>query len=271
MIRWDWGQNVHLTRLSIIIGRQLVTFYERSMSPVPRPAIQIRHSNSMSNRSKYYLLALFAAAMALLEAAVVVYMRRLYYPENPLDIFPLDFLSVYDPRLELAREASTIVMLIVVALLAGHTTWTRKFAAFVFVFGFWDLLYYAWLKVLIGWPRNWHEWDVLFLIPTIWLGPWICPALIALLFTIWGSAILLGCERRAMPAWSVWTFTAGSTAGLITFMQPAIAVWLNGGGEALIEFRPNGFWWWLYIPAFALMSVGLWSCFLRSGKLCSKT
>ena len=74
----------------------------------------------MSNRSKYYLLALFAAAMALLEAAVVVYMRRLYYPENPLDIFPLDFLSVYDPRLELAREASTIVMLIVVALLAGR-------------------------------------------------------------------------------------------------------------------------------------------------------
>ncbi len=43
------------------------------------------------------LLTLYAVAMALLESAVVVYMRRLYYPDNPLDLFPLQFLSSYDP------------------------------------------------------------------------------------------------------------------------------------------------------------------------------
>ena len=47
------------------------------------------------------ILAAFAVAMALLEAAVVVYMRRLYYPENPLELFPLQFLNSYDPTLSL--------------------------------------------------------------------------------------------------------------------------------------------------------------------------
>ena len=266
MIRSDWGQNVHLTSLSIIIGRQLVNIYDRSMSPVPRPAIQFRHSNSMSNRSKYYLLALFAAAMALLEAAVVVYMRRLYYPENPLDLFPLDFLSVYDPRLELAREASTIVMLIVGPLLAGHTTWTRK-AAFVFVFAVGIAVLRLvecpdWLATQlarVGCPVPDSDDR---------LGPLDLPCFDRIAFTICRPSNPARVRASGMPAWSVWTFTAGSTAGLITFMQPAIAVWLNGGGEALSNFAQRFLVVALY-PRLALMSVGLWSCFLKSGKLCS--
>lgn len=124
----------------------------------------------MKRRDTYLLLTIFAASMALLEAAVVIYMRRLYYPENPLELFPLAFLTSYDPMLELAREISTIVMLITVALLAERSTLTRSFAAFVFTFGLWDLLYYAWLKVLLGWPREWLEWDVLFWSPQFGSG-----------------------------------------------------------------------------------------------------
>jgi hypothetical protein len=89
------------------------------------------------------LLGIYAVAMAMLEAAVVVYMRRLYYPENPLQLFPLHFLNDYDPLLELSREVSTIVMILTVALLAERESLTRSFAAFVFVFGVWDLFYYV--------------------------------------------------------------------------------------------------------------------------------
>ena len=137
------------------------------------------------------LLFSFAVAMALLEAAVVVYMRQLYYPDDPMQLFPLSFLRQYDPALELSREAATIIMIATVALLAERRTATRSFASFVFVFGVWDIFYYVWLKVLMNWPVSWLEWDVLFLIPMIWLGPWICPALIGLLFAVWGGCLSL--------------------------------------------------------------------------------
>ena len=86
-------------------------------------------------------LGLYAIAMALVEAAVVVHLRHVYYPDDPLTIFPLEPMSPADFALELGREAATIVMIAAVACLAERT-WMRRFAAFVFVFGLWDGFYY---------------------------------------------------------------------------------------------------------------------------------
>lgn len=227
------------------------------MSPIvdsPNPL-----NDSAPQENKYWILWLlgtYAIAMALLEAAVVVYMRRLYYPENPLDLFPLAFLHSYDPRLELAREAATVLMIITVALLAESTNTTRKFAAFLFVFGVWDLFYYVWLKALIDWPRTWLEWDVLFLIPMIWLGPWICPALIALLFAAWGGWALVTKREVRFSARSLAVFVLGAALGLFAFMQPALAV-ANASGD-LTTYMPAGFWWWLFGFSWVLMCVSLW-------------
>jgi hypothetical protein len=136
----------------------------------------------MSDNQRTLLwLTLFAIAMAYFEAALVVHLRHLYYPGNPQAIFPLQLMSHADLAMELGRELATVVMIITVALLAVRDN-GRRFAAFVFLFGIWDLFYYAWLKVLIDWPQSWLEWDVLYLVPWIWLGPWITAALIALLF-----------------------------------------------------------------------------------------
>ena len=216
------------------------------------------------------VLTAFAIAMALLESAVVVYMRRLYYPDDPMELFPLHFLNSYDPTLELSREVSTIVMIVTVALLAERSkSLTRKFAAFVYVFGMWDLFYYVWLKVLMGWPRTWLEWDVLFLIPMIWLGPWICPALIAILFIIWGGWVLQSPHRLEFTKTGVAVFVVGSTLGLIAFMQPAAAVSWSGEGEAnqrLAEYMPGQFWWWLYLIGLVLMTVG----FAMTGRIETK-
>jgi hypothetical protein len=199
------------------------------------------------------LLVIYAVAMALLEAAVVVYMRRLYYPDNPLELFPLHFLNEYDPLLELSREGATIVMILAVALLAERRSLTRSFAAFVFVFGAWDLFYYAWLKILIDWPQRWLEWDVLFLIPSVWLGPWICPAAIAVLFVVWGSWTLLAQRDAKFTTTSLLMFVAGAAMGLASFMQPAIA----NGTETLSSYSPGVFWWWLFLPSYLLMVAAL--------------
>jgi hypothetical protein len=211
------------------------------------------------------LLTIFAAAMALLESAVVVYMRRLYYPDNPLEIFPLRFLGAYDAVVELSREMATIMMLVTVALLAERSSRTRSFAAFVFTFGVWDLFYYAWLKALIDWPRTWWEWDVLFLIPIVWLGPWICPAMISLIFIVWGAWTLLSTENIAFSIRSWLLFSLGAILGLTTFFQPAIAALAVGGSEALRHYTPGTFWWWLFAPSVALMACGL-AMTLRPGK-----
>ena len=206
------------------------------------------------------LLTLFSVAMALLEAAVVVYMRRLYYPENPLDLFPMQFLGQYDPILELSREVATIVMIVAVALLAAQKTRTRQFAAFVFVFGTWDLFYYVWLKVLIDWPRTWLEWDVLFLIPMVWLGPWICPAAIAALFMVWGGWTLMSQREIRFTPISSTVFTVGSVLGLVAFMQPVAGM----NNEELSQYLPSGFWWWLFAISYVLMVAGF-AMTLRTG------
>jgi hypothetical protein len=214
-------------------------------------------NGKVANKTTLTILTVFAVAMANLEAAVVVYMRQLYYASNPLEIFPLKFLNSYDTVLELSREAATVIMILTVALLADRSSRTRTFAAFVFVFGVWDLFYYFWLKVYMGWPISWLEWDVLFLIPSIWLGPWICPALISLLFIAWGCWTLLSSRRIAFTPGSFTVFVVGACLGLVTFLQPAAAVLITEGVDDLSMYTPGNYWWWLFVPSYLLMTLGL--------------
>lgn len=212
---------------------------------------------NQNHKSTLTILAIYAVAMALLESTVVVYMRQLYYADNPLEIFPLQFLNSYDTVLELSREAATVIMILTVALLADRSSRTRTFAAFVFVFGVWDLFYYFWLKVLMDWPRFWLEWDVLFLIPSVWLGPWICPAMISLLFIVWGFWTLRSRNDISFTPRSLAVFVTGAVLGLLTFLQPAVTVLMEGGIAELSRYTPHGFWWWLFIPSCFIMTCGL--------------
>jgi hypothetical protein len=148
-------------------------------------------------------------------------------------------------------------MILTVALLAERSSRTRTFAAFAFVFGVWDLFYYFWLKLLLGWPRSWLEWDVLFLIPSVWLGPWICPAMISLLFIAWGFWTLRSTNDISFTHRSLTVFVSGAGLGLASFLQPALAVLIDGGIVELSQYTPRGFWWWLFIPSYVLMACGL--------------
>ena len=121
--------------------------------------------------------------MAYVESAVVVYLRAIYYPQG--FAFPLAPLPPGMVAIEIGREAATLVMLLGVAMLAGTRPWER-FLAFCVSFGVWDLFYYVWLWLLVGWPPSLLTWDVLFLIPVPWTGPVLAPVLVSVLLVLGG-------------------------------------------------------------------------------------
>jgi hypothetical protein len=120
---------------------------------------------------KLTLLALFGIAMAHLEGVVVVYLRKslgmLDSESNKESIgkIPERFLKI-----EISREAATIIMLVVIAYLVG-VTWVERGVFFLWTFAFWDLFYYLSLYILIKWPPTFKTIDVLFLIPVPWIAP----------------------------------------------------------------------------------------------------
>lgn len=204
-------------------------------------------------------LSLFAVAMAYLEAAVVVYLRRIYYPEDPLTLFPLKVWAPSELFIELGREAATVVMILGAASLAARGG-IRVLAAFSFVFGLWDIFYYLWLKVLLGWPVTLMEWDILFLIPWAWLGPWPAPVIIAVLLVAWGGRVLAVDRPCRFDGRAMVLAGVGTTLLLISFLQPAFGL-LGGGRLAVADFVPGGFWWGAYIPGILLMGAGLEATF----------
>ncbi|HEX7411836.1 MAG TPA: hypothetical protein VF298_06815, partial [Bacteroidales bacterium] len=110
--------------------------------------------------NKTIWIILFALAMGYLESAVVVYIRALYYPEG--FAFPLKEMAENLAITELFREAATLVMLLAIGFLAT-TERLHRFAWFLIVFGIWDIAYYFFLKLLIGWPESLLTYDILFL------------------------------------------------------------------------------------------------------------
>lgn len=163
-------------------------------------------------------LMLFGISFGYVEAAVVAYLRAIYEPIRervqsnrvPGDLFPLltrDQLAAIDQagqapgasnqaithrqRLftELGREAATLVMLGGAALLVARN-FREWLAAFVLAFGVWDIFFYAFLKVLLGWPASLMTWDILFLLPVPWVGPVITPMLVAAVMAAGGATVL---------------------------------------------------------------------------------
>jgi hypothetical protein len=146
----------------------------------------------MNLRNKTITITLFGIAMAFLETAVVIYMREILYPggfEFPLAPVPVDLAVT-----ELLREVATMVMLITLAVLAARR-FSTGFAWFIYTFAVWDIFYYVFLRLLVGWPGSLMTWDVLFLLPTTWTGPVLAPVLVSLTMVLFAVVILVQSER----------------------------------------------------------------------------
>ena len=138
------------------------------------------------SRRCWLVVILFAVAMAWVEAASVYYIRVVVdrivpYQQNPLPV------GGVLGAVELVREASTLIMLLTVGILAGRA-WHERLGYSALAFGVWDILYYVFLRVMSGWPTSLLDWDVLFLLPLPWWGPVLAPVSIALLMVVWGTS-----------------------------------------------------------------------------------
>lgn len=172
-----------------------------------------------TNRNTFLWIAIFSIAMAALEAAVVVYLRALYYPGEFTIAFRLIDQSIL--LVELAREAATLVMLLSVGFIAGKN-FNERLAWFLLSFAIWDISYYAWLKVFIDWPSTLVDWDILFLIPVTWIGPVAAPLICSMIMIILSITLLR--SNLTVPK-SVWMFIfAGVLLTLFTFMRDYAAL-----------------------------------------------
>jgi hypothetical protein len=203
---------------------------------------------------RLFWACLFAVAFAFVEAAVVVYLRALYYPGG--FFFPLRVLATDHVMVELARELSTMVMIGAVAFLAGQKAWER-FGFFIFVFGVWDILFYGWLKVCINWPATLFDWDILFLIPIPWIGPVIAPVLVACVMVVCGAILVLRSERGVMThiaplPLALWLC---GTAGILYSFVSDTGATLGGLLPQPYHYELLGVGLLLYIAAFAMLKT----------------
>jgi len=171
-------------RVNLLIAVPFIAYFFWRREPV------------LITRRQLLASALFAASFGMVEGMVVVYLRAVLAAAagygaslvavaqfsrniNPAmqesAVLPVSLLKV-----EVCREAATILMLITVALL-GTVNRPGRWAMFLWTFAIWDLTYYATLCATIRWPSSLTDSDVLFLIPIPWISPVWFPLLVSTL------------------------------------------------------------------------------------------
>ncbi len=206
-------------------------------------------------------VVIFSIAFAWVESAVVVYLRKIYFSGGfsfPLVIKWEGGRHIVDPliRIEFGREIATIVILIAVGWMAGRNRF-QKFCFFMLAFGLWDIFYYIWLYVMVGWPESLMTWDLLFYVPLPWVGPVITPVLIALAMVVAGSLIIYFDEKGCDIRWRWYDMAIEFTCGLVMIVA---FCWdwkniLQIPGPVEYTGIPNPFAWWLYLPVYVFSVV----------------
>jgi hypothetical protein len=215
-------------------------------------------------RARWMLVATFAAGMAWVEAACVYYIRVLVDRVVPYQPDPLPLHGTLGD-VELVREAATLLMLAMTGALAGRT-WRTRLGYTAIAFGFWDILYYVFLRIMSGWPASLLDWDILFLLPLPWWGPVLAPVSIAVLMIVWGTSVTQWADR--IPATrstrvSLGLSCAGILLALAVFMADAIRA-LPGGSDAVRQVLPAAFNWPVFGAALLLMAAPLANTAWRS-------
>ena len=226
----------------------------------------------MENNSKtIIILIIFSIAMGFLESAVVVYLREIYYPNG--FTFPLQPIDGPVALTEILREAATLIMLITIGMLTGRTK-TERFGFFIMAFGIWDIFYYVFLYLLLGWPESLFTWDILFLIPTTWVGPVLGPVINSL--SMIALALLISKFTNYSPKVHInrneWLLLiSGSLVVIISYVEDYISYMLGkftfweifhpGRVDELMEYAldyvPVDFSWWIFIVGQSLITAGI--------------
>jgi len=229
-----------------------------------------------------FWLTLFSIAMGFLETAVVVYLRKLYYPngfEFPLVVIDYDIAIV-----EFWREVATIIMLIGIGIMAGKNA-LQKFVFFLYSFAIWDIFYYVFLKVFLDWPESLFTWDILFLIPLPWVGPVIAPCIIALEMVVL-TFVVIHFQEKGLEVKIKWKesllMITGSVIVLISFMwdyfmyinKNNVSAWSLSSKTDMFkeieQYVPMAFNWVLFLIGAALILIPILMMYSRLNKVKKK-
>ena len=203
----------------------------------------------------------YAFAMAYLESAVVVYLQRAL-SMTPATLFPLRDQAALGGlgSIEIGREVATIVMLAAIGWLAGLNS-IERLAWTAIAFGIWDIGYYFWLWVFIGWPTNLGTTDLLFLLPVPWVAPVAAPIVVSLALIGFGlvAAIRLNRGEHVILKLKDWIIlTAGGLIVVLSFTLDARHV-LDGE-------MPRSFNWPIFLIGMAVAGHGARSLVIQKSK-----
>ena len=205
---------------------------------------------------RFCVVVLFGIAFAYVEAAVVVYLREIFHPDG--FAFPLTEFGAggFWRRLlltEAGREAATIVIIFTSCVLFGRNR-RQRFAYFLTIFAIWDIFYYLWLKILLDWPGSIMDWDVLFLMPTVWAAPVLAPLLVSLTMLLFAAIILYRASTTAPIVVKRLDWLGFSLAALIIVISFCIA----GSYVSSPDYRSHFYW-----PLFALGNLSAVALFVK--------
>jgi hypothetical protein len=213
----------------------------------------------MRFRTLALTVIVFATAMAYVESACVVYLQRAL-SISPDQLFPLRGPEVVGnlTAIEVGREFATMVMLASIGWLAGRN-WVDRLAWTAVAFGAWDIAYYGWLWVFIGWPHSPGTWDVLFLIPVPWAGPVWAPTVVSAALIGFGLAAAYS-NRSGRRARVDRRRIAGALAGGLL-----VVLSFTLDAPALMDGKtPNWYPWPVFVAGMVLAGWAAWTA-VRAG------
>jgi hypothetical protein len=219
--------------------------------------------------------SVFSVAMGYLEAAVVIYLRKIYYPDG--FAFPLVPIPADVGLVEVLREAATILMLAAVGIISGRTT-AQRFALFVYCFAVWDIFYYVFLRIFDSWPASLLTWDILFLIPMPWVGPVLAPVIVSLTMIALTLVVIFAAEkdqhvRISLTSWLL--LWAGALVIIYSFIKDYIRHLTENGGSVLntggdfsqfnnlFNYVPVHFSWGIFLAGELLLIAAIATIFLH--------
>ncbi|MCL5267488.1 MAG: hypothetical protein M1469_05230 [Bacteroidetes bacterium] len=205
---------------------------------------------------KVYAISVYAIAMAYVESAVVVYLREMIFG-SVSEVFPLKYLQPNLALIEIGREAATIIMLLAVGALAGRNRF-QKWMFFIYAFALWDIFYYVFLRLIIGWPGSFLSFDILFLIPIAWIGPVLSPVLVSLLLAVASLALILLSDRSdevRIDRLNFWVFVAGCSVVFYSFTGGVFHILFSRGPKGIESYVPKTFDWFTFVVGYLIMCV----------------
>lgn len=211
------------------------------------PETRDRRGREHSTRGLLVWLAVFALAFGYIEGAVAHYLRIHLYPDGFGDTISL-VIDLHTLAVEVGRELCTLLLMIAVAALTKGP-FLRRLASFVYVFGIWDLGYYAALWIFEGWPSSPYDWDLLFLVPVPWCSPVLAPMAISAIGIVGAVSVHVLLDRGPaliVPWQGLMLVNSALVAWEISFMA-------HQGPRT--EF-PSQYRWWLFALGVAFAAAG---------------